>query len=84
MDTLIIEHLACLEINRIILQEPYRLVSEIQFNDKSASFDGEIIIYNSDILKKENIEGSVKIQIKGTTTYKKIKPNKKISHSVKK
>lgn len=84
MDTLVIEHLACLEINRIILQEPYRLVSEIQFNDKSASFDGEIIVYNSDILKKENIEGSVKIQIKGTTINKKIKSNKKISHSVKK
>jgi hypothetical protein len=56
MDTLIIEHLACLEVNRIILQEPYHLVSEVKFNDNSPSFDGEIIIYNTSELKKENIE----------------------------
>lgn len=35
MDKIIIEHLACLEINRIILLEPYKLVSEVQFNDKT-------------------------------------------------
>ncbi|PEF43835.1 hypothetical protein CON22_24760 [Bacillus cereus] len=82
MDTLIIEHLACLEINRIILQEPYQLVSEVQFNDKSPCFDGEIIVYNSDELKKENIEDTVKVQIKGTTLFKKIKGNSKIGHPV--
>ncbi|PFP91699.1 hypothetical protein COK06_22955 [Bacillus cereus] len=82
MDTLIIEHLACLEVNRIILQEPYRLVSEVQFNDKSPCFDGEIIVYNSNDLKKDNIEDAVKVQIKGTTLFKKIKGNGKISHPV--
>lgn len=76
MDNLIIEHLACLEINRLILQEPYRLVSEVQFNDKSPSFDGEIIVYNSSDLKKANIEDYVKVQIKGTTKHKKVKGNK--------
>ncbi|MBD8026404.1 DUF4365 domain-containing protein [Ureibacillus sp. Re31] len=84
MDTLIIEHLACLEVNRIILQEPYHLVSEVKFNDKSPSFDGEIIVYNSNELKKENIVGSVRVQIKGTTRFKKIKANGKISHSIEK
>ncbi|MEQ6357720.1 hypothetical protein ABNX05_24240 [Lysinibacillus sp. M3] len=82
MDNLIIEHLACLEVNRVILQEPYKLVSEVQFNDKSPSFDGEIIIYNSNDLKKENIEDAVKVQIKGTTLFKKIKSNGKITHSI--
>jgi hypothetical protein len=83
MDTLIIEHLACLEVNRVILQEPYHLVSEVKFNDKSPSFDGEIIVYNTNDLKKENIEGSVRVQIKGTTTFKKINANGKITHSIK-
>lgn len=83
MDNLIIEHLACLEINRIILQEPYKLVSEVQFNDKSPCFDGEIIVYNSSELKKANIEDTVKVQIKGTTKNKKVKGNK-TSHSIEK
>ncbi|MED0992118.1 hypothetical protein [Bacillus nitratireducens] len=84
MDTLIIEYLACLEVNRMILQDPYHLVSEVQFNDRSPSFDGEIIIYNSDILKKNNIKGTVKIQIKGTTTHKRLKTNRKIKHPINK
>ncbi|MEK4426907.1 hypothetical protein [Solibacillus sp. FSL K6-1523] len=83
MDTLIIEHLACMEVNRIILQEPYRLVSEVQFNDKSPCFDGEIIVYNSSELKKQNIEDTVKVQIKGTTKNKKVKGNK-TSHPIEK
>jgi len=84
MDNLIIEHLACLEVNRVILQEPYRLVSEVQFNDKSPCFDGEIIVYNSNVLKKENMEDAVKVQIKGTTVFKKIKGNGRITHPIKK
>ncbi|TCI73370.1 DUF4365 domain-containing protein [Exiguobacterium sp. SH0S7] len=83
MDTLIIEHLACLEINRLILQEPYRLVSEVQFNDKSPAFDGEILFYNSNELTKDNLEDYIKIQIKGTTQFKKIKSNK-TTYSIKK
>ncbi|QPA60675.1 hypothetical protein [Lysinibacillus sphaericus] len=84
MDKIIIEHLACLEINRIILQEPYKLVSEVQFNDKTPCFDGEIIVYNTNELKKDNIEDSVKVQIKGTTLFKKIKNNGKITHPINK
>ena len=83
MDTLIIEHLACLEINRLILQEPYRLVSEVQFNDKSPAFDGEILFYNSNELTKDNLEDYIKIQIKGTTQFKKINSNK-TTYSIKK
>lgn len=81
MDTLIIEHLACLEINRIILQEPYRLVSEVQSNDRSPCFDGKITVYNSSELNKQNIEDTVEVQIKGTTKNKKVKGNK-VTHSI--
>ncbi|WP_339279935.1 hypothetical protein [Lysinibacillus sp. FSL P2-0066] len=84
MDKIIIEHLACLEINRIILLEPYKLVSEVQFNDKTPCFDGEIYVYNSNEIKKENIEDSVKVQIKGTTLFKKIKIDSKITHPINK
>ena len=83
MDNLIIENLACAEVNRVIFQKPFRLVSEIKSNDKSPSFDGEILIYNSSDLNKRTLEGAVKVQVKGTTTLKKIK-KRKIPYSVSK
>lgn len=83
MDNLIIENLACAEVNRVIFQKPFRLVSEIKSNDKSPSFDGEILIYNSSDLSKRTLEGAVKVQVKGTTTLKKIK-KRKIPYSVSK
>lgn len=48
----------------------------MQFNDKSPCFDGEIIVYNSEKLLKKNIEDTVKVQIKGTTKYKRVKGSK--------
>ncbi|MFJ7163561.1 DUF4365 domain-containing protein [Bacillus safensis] len=84
LDPLTIEHLACLEINDLILQPPYHLVGNIAFNDKGISYDGEILVYNSNNLTKENVVGEVKIQIKGTTTFNKVHKKPKIKHQVQK
>lgn len=83
MDNLVIENLACNEVNRVIFQEPFKLVSEIKTNDKSPSFDGEILVYDSSDLNKRNLEGAVKVQIKGTTIHKKKKKGK-INYSLSK
>ncbi|PRR94566.1 DUF4365 domain-containing protein [Bacillus atrophaeus] len=84
IDTAIIEHLACLEINNLILQPPFHLVGNIQLNDKGISFDGEILVYNNKNLVKSNAVGEVRVQVKGTTTYKKVHKKGKIKHNVKK
>lgn len=70
MDNIIIEHLACLEINNYILKPPFHLVSNVNWNDKSISFDGDIEVYKETI-NKINFEGRVPIQVKGTTRFKK-------------
>ena len=84
IDTTIIEHMACLEVNNLILQPPFRLISNIQWNDKGISFDGSIDVYNHHKITKSNVIGEVKVQVKGTTTYKKVSKKEKIKHSVKK
>lgn len=83
MNTTIIEHLACLEINNLILQPPFQLISNIQWNDKGLSFDGDIELYSSDI-RKTDFNGRVPVQVKGTTTQKKQHKKSKIKHSVNK
>lgn len=84
VDTTIIEHMACLEVNRLILQPPFHLVSDIQWNDKGVSFDGDIEVYNSQKIEKNNFVDKVPVQVKGTTTPKKVYSSGKIRHSVKK
>ncbi|MDA2614704.1 DUF4365 domain-containing protein [Bacillus thuringiensis serovar andalousiensis] len=84
MDTTIIEHLACLEINNLILQPPFHLVSNIQWNDKGLAFDGEIDVFSHNELEKANFISKVLVQVKGTTTQKKIHRKDKIKHPVKK
>ena len=83
MDNTIIEHLACTEINECILQPPFHLISNVQWNDKGLSFDGDISVYSKEI-KKEDFIGFVPIQIKGTTTHKKISKRNKVKHSLSK
>lgn len=83
MDNTIIEHLACQEINKCILQPPFHLVSNVQWNDKGLSFDGDISVYTKEIKKTDHI-GKVPIQIKGTTSHKKITKKNKIKFSVQK
>ncbi len=85
VDSVIIEQLACTEINDLILQPPYNLVSNVQFNDRGIAYDGSIIVYNNRRLTKSNSIGEVRIQVKGKTSMnkKKIK-NEKIKYSVSK
>ncbi|WP_226035416.1 hypothetical protein [Aquibacillus saliphilus] len=83
MDTVIIEHLACLEINENILQPPFRLLSNVQMNDKGLAFDGSITLFLSEI-KKDKFAKNIPIQIKGTATNKKSAKRNKIKHSVSK
>ncbi|MEB9458508.1 DUF4365 domain-containing protein [Bacillus anthracis] len=82
MDKTIIEHLACLEINNLILQAPFHLVSNITLSDKGISFDGDIDVYSHQELKKSNFISKVPVQVKGTTTHKKIHKTDKIKHPV--
>lgn len=82
LDTTIIEQLACLEINNLILQPPFHLVSNIQWNDKGVSFDGGIEVYSHQKIEKSNFVNKVPVQIKGTTKPKTILRNNKIKHLV--
>lgn len=43
-----------------------RLIPDIRENDKTPSWDGEIIVYKSDSIAKKDIEGRVPVQIKGS------------------
>lgn len=78
MSTEMVEQIACNEIRMLVNQYPYHLSPDISVNDKSPSFDGEIIIYKNEERKKENIEGYVAIQVKGTTVKKGYNKNKDI------
>ncbi|WP_200416341.1 hypothetical protein [Virgibacillus salexigens] len=51
MDNTIIEHLACLEVNKCILQPPFHLLSDVQWNDKGLSFDGDIPFFPTKLKK---------------------------------
>lgn len=84
VDTTIIEHLACLEINNLILQPPFHLISNITWSDKGVSFDGDIEVYSQQIIEKSNFINKVPVQVKGTTIQKTIFLKDKISHPVKK
>jgi len=85
LESVIIEQLACAEINNLILQPPFHLVSNVQFNDRGISYDGSIIVYNDKRLEKSNSIGEVRIQVKGKTSANKRKiKNDKIKYSVSK
>ncbi|WP_084184933.1 DUF4365 domain-containing protein [Salinicoccus luteus] len=83
MDNIIIEHLACTEVNEQILKPPFHLISNVQWNDKGLAFDGDITLYSKQI-KKEEFIGIVPLQIKGTKTFKKKIKKNKIKHNIKK
>ncbi|MCM3597201.1 DUF4365 domain-containing protein [Metabacillus idriensis] len=83
-NTIIIEHMACMEINSLILHPPFHLVSNIQWNDKGVSFDGDIEVYSNQEIEKSNFINKVPVQVKGTTIQKTEILKDKIKHSVKK
>ncbi|WLR60161.1 DUF4365 domain-containing protein [Guptibacillus hwajinpoensis] len=82
IDNKIIEHMACLEINHLILQPPFHLIGNIQYNDKGLCFDGDIEVYNDINLQKETYINKVSVQVKGTTMNKKVSKKNKIKHKV--
>lgn len=84
IDAKTIEQLACLEINDLILQPPFHLASNVQWNDKGISLDGDIDVHSHPKKDKSNLIGKVPVQIKGTTTYKKLHKKYKIKHKVEK
>lgn len=60
-----IEEFAINVLERALLKSPY-LECYIDSNDKTPSWDGNVIVYNSKDNKKNNIMGKVPIQVKGT------------------
>ena len=48
------------------LTRNHRLIPDIRENDKTPSWDGEIIVYNSDSIAKKDIVGRVPVQVKGS------------------
>lgn len=77
----VIEHLACIEVIKKILQPPYKLLDEIPTNDKSPAYDGKILIYNNYLQRKEDLIGEVAVQLKGKTAFKNNTGNLKYSIS---
>ncbi|WP_144503918.1 DUF4365 domain-containing protein [Bacillus pumilus] len=63
MDRLIIENLACLEINELILQPPFHLVGNIALNDKGISYENSISVEFKK-LEKGSLESLCKLFIK--------------------
>lgn len=55
-----------------LLNSPY-LEHHIESNDKTPSWDGNVIVYKSEDNKKSNIMGKVPIQVKGTKKIQLIK-----------
>ncbi len=62
-----------------ILNRCERLIPEINSNDKTPSWNGDIFVYCSRDLKKDTVEGVIRIQVKGK--HKKI-TSEKITHPV--
>lgn len=60
-----------IEMRSVIIMKDYltrnqRLIPDIRENDKTPSWDGEIIVYSSELIEKKYIEGRVPVQIKGS------------------
>lgn len=65
MDKLLIELNSVNKLKDVILRTE-RVHPNISDNDKIPSWDGELIVYSSTILKKDNILGKINVQVKGT------------------
>lgn len=64
------EEMAVEKVKELILKASC-LFPDIRSNDRTKSWDGEIQIYDGNIDKKENYNGSIKLQVKGRTTKNK-------------
>ncbi|MBC8578974.1 MAG: hypothetical protein E6590_08150 [Clostridiales bacterium] len=64
MNSTLIERIAVQRVEDEVIENE-ELCPEIPVNDKSPSFDGEILVYNSGSHKKSNLVGKVPVQVKG-------------------
>lgn len=62
-----IEEMAVHALKTVLLRCPL-LESYIDYNDRTPSWDGSILIYNHQDRKKEQLVGRVPVQVKGTQT----------------
>ena len=53
---------------RAMFSRAKRIDVHIEVNDKTPCVDGDLQIYNTEEMAKENLKGIIKIQIKGTTS----------------
>ncbi|MEJ6952093.1 DUF4365 domain-containing protein [Natronospora cellulosivora (SeqCode)] len=65
MDSLRTEMRSIIKIKDYLTRTPM-LIPDIRENDKTPSWDGEIIVYNKESIAKKDIAGRVAIQIKGS------------------
>lgn len=61
-----IEELAITNLKKVLLKSKY-VVPQISENDKTPSFDGELLVYSTEDHTKDQMEGLIPVQVKGGT-----------------
>lgn len=61
-----IEELAITNLKKVLLRSKY-VIPQISENDKTPSFDGELLVYSTEDHTKDRMEGLIPVQVKGVT-----------------
>lgn len=61
-----IEELAITNLKKVLLKSKY-VIPQISENDKTPSFDGELLVYSTEDHTKDQMEGLIPVQVKGVT-----------------
>ena len=61
-----IEKLAIASLEKVLLKSKY-VIPQISENDKTPSFDGELLVYSTEDHTKDRMEGLIPVQVKGVT-----------------
>lgn len=61
-----IEELAITNLKKVLLRSKY-VIPQISENDKTPSFDGELLVYSTEDHTKDRMEGLIPVQVKGLT-----------------
>lgn len=61
-----IEELAITNLKKVLLRSKY-VIPQISENDKTPSFDGELLVYSTEDHTKDQMEGLIPVQVKGVT-----------------
>ena len=61
-----IEKLAIADLEKVLLKSKY-VIPQISENDKTPSFDGELLVYSTEDHTKDRMEGLIPVQVKGVT-----------------